>query len=136
MTQTQKKLSVAFVILAAAVGYLCYAGVQAGRSFYLSVDEFSADAQYLPLRVRLHGAVGAEGLYIDPDDRTAAFILLGKTDKLKVEYSGPIPDTFRAGGEVVVAGRMGENGTFQAEELLTKCASKYEMKKTAAEKPL
>lgn len=136
MTQTQKKLSVAFVILAVAAGYLCYVGVQAGRSFYLSVDEFLADAQYHALRVRLHGAVGPEGLFINPSDRTAAFIILGTTHKLKVEYSGPVPDTFQAGGEVVVVGQMSEDSTFHAEELLTKCASKYEMKKIATEKPL
>ncbi len=136
MTQTQKKLSIAFIVLAIAVAYLCFAGVKAGRSFYLSVDEFLADAQYQELRVRVHGVVGRDGLFIDPNDRTAAFVMLGKAGILKIAYSGPIPDTFRAGGEVVVVGHMNEDKTFQAEELLTKCASKYEMRKIAAEKPL
>ncbi len=136
MTNTQKKLSVAFLVLTAAVAYLCYAGVQAGRSFYLSVDEFLADAQYQPLRVRVHGAVGQEGLSINPDDHSAAFFILGESSKLKIRYSGPIPDTFKVGGEVVVVGRMNEDKSFQAEELLTKCASKYDMKKIATENPL
>ena len=100
------------------------------------MDEFLADAQFRTQRIRLHGIVGSEQLVIDPDDRAVTFVMLGKSGKLKVEYSGTIPDLFKVGGEVVAVGRMGDSGTFQADELLTKCASKYEMKRAAAEKPI
>ena len=41
-------------------------------------------------------------------------------------YRGIAPDTFTDSVDVVVSGRMGTDGTFQATELLAKCASRYE----------
>jgi cytochrome c-type biogenesis protein CcmE len=43
-----------------------------------------------------------------------------------VVYRGIAPDTFTDGVDVVVEGRMGEDGTFRATTLLAKCASRYE----------
>jgi cytochrome c-type biogenesis protein CcmE len=43
-----------------------------------------------------------------------------------VVYRGIAPDTFTDGVDVVVEGRMGEDGTFHATTLLAKCASRYE----------
>jgi len=43
-----------------------------------------------------------------------------------VVYRGIAPDTFTDSVDVVVSGRMGTDGTFQATELLAKCASRYE----------
>jgi cytochrome c-type biogenesis protein CcmE len=43
-----------------------------------------------------------------------------------VIYRGIAPDTFTDGVDVVVEGRMGEDGTFHATTLLAKCASRYE----------
>ena len=136
MTRKKTKVLIASIILAGAVGFLFYAGISAGRSFYLSVDEYMGDSQYLGHNVRLHGLVAKEQLSINPDDRSLSFLILGESAKVKVQYNGVVPDLFQAGGEVVVVGRMGENGAFQAQELLTKCASKYEMRKTAMEQPL
>lgn len=44
----------------------------------------------------------------------------------KVEYKGIIPDTFSDSVDVVVEGRLGEDGVFRATTLLAKCASRYE----------
>ena len=43
-----------------------------------------------------------------------------------VSYRGIAPDTFTDGVDVVVEGRMGQDGTFHATTLLAKCASRYE----------
>jgi cytochrome c-type biogenesis protein CcmE len=43
-----------------------------------------------------------------------------------VVYRGIAPDTFTDGVDVVVEGRMGQDGTFHATTLLAKCASRYE----------
>ena len=47
---------------------------------------------------------------------------------MPVTYAGVLPDLFKPGGEVVVEGRLDAAGTFKADVLMTKCASKYEMK--------
>jgi cytochrome c-type biogenesis protein CcmE len=41
-------------------------------------------------------------------------------------YRGIAPDTFTDGVDVVVEGRMANDGTFHATTLLAKCASRYE----------
>ena len=41
-------------------------------------------------------------------------------------YEGVLPDTFTDDIEVVLEGRFGEDGVFQAKTLLTKCGSRYE----------
>ena len=126
MSGFQKKLCVGGIVLAGALGYLVYAGIQSGSSYYLEVASFLADARYQDQRVRLRGTVGHENLVRDDEGRSVRFELLGLDCKLPVYYEGTIPDLFEAGGEVVAVGRLGPDRVFQAEELLTKCASKYE----------
>ncbi len=46
--------------------------------------------------------------------------------KVRVRYSGEVPDMFEPGGAAVVEGRLDEAGIFRASALMTNCASKYE----------
>ena len=50
-------------------------------------------------------------------------------------YRGIAPDTFTDGVDVVVEGRMGQDGTFHATTLLAKCASRYEKAPTDPNAP-
>jgi cytochrome c-type biogenesis protein CcmE len=58
------------------------------------------------------------------------------TDQVPVTYAGTVPDPFREGREVIVAGRL-ENGTFVAERdsLVTKCPSKFQNADDSGAKP-
>jgi len=51
----------------------------------------------------------------------------GGDETLPVSYSGVVPDPFRDGREVIVTGKLAEDGTFVAEKdsLITKCPSKF-----------
>jgi cytochrome c-type biogenesis protein CcmE len=51
--------------------------------------------------------------------------LTGKTDTVVVTYPGQMPSTFAAGVDVVVVGRYAAGG-ITADELQTKCPSKYQ----------
>lgn len=126
MTSIGKKLIVAGIVLAGAVGYLAYAGVKSGWVYFLQVDEFTVNTQYHGQRVRLHGKAAEEGFASNPGTLTAAFNLTGKTAKLPVAYRGAIPEMFKAGSDVVVEGKLDQAGVFKADVLMTKCASKYE----------
>ncbi len=125
MTHARTKLLLAGIVLAGAIAYLAYAGISAGRSYYMEVDAFLADAQYHSRAVRLRGTVSRDNLEINEEDLQVSFQLRGQKHQLPVRYKGALPDMFRAGAEVVVKGRMDSDGVFQAEHLLTKCASKY-----------
>lgn len=126
MTSSHKKAIVAGLILAAACGYLLYAGVKAGQAYYLSVDEFLADKSYESHRVQLRGAVSGADLVRRPGEGVAFGLLGEKGTSIRVSFKGTIPDTFAPDREVVVEGTMGKDGVFRASQLLTKCASKYE----------
>jgi cytochrome c-type biogenesis protein CcmE len=53
--------------------------------------------------------------------------LTGKPDEVKVDYAGQVPGTFGAGVDVVVVGRyVAAAGLISADQLQTKCPSKYE----------
>lgn len=70
-------------------------------------------------------AISAEGVRFQVQDQNDA----SKT--VQVLYRGVVPDTFQAGREIVVTGKM-EGGTFVAKRdtLLTKCPSKFQSKKS------
>jgi cytochrome c-type biogenesis protein CcmE len=130
MTSIRVKLAIAGVILAAAFSYLAAAGMQKGWVYFVSVDQYLADPQYAHQRVRLHGKVSADGLTSDKAALNATFNLTAPIAEggrsLQVNYRGPIPDLFAAGRDVVVEGKRDAAGVFQADVLMTKCASKYE----------
>lgn len=47
--------------------------------------------------------------------------------KLPVSYAGQVPDPFREGREIIVTGKLNEDGTLvaQKDSLITKCPSKF-----------
>ena len=63
-------------------------------------------------------AIRATKMDSEPGDASAKSI--------PVVYAGTVPDIFREGIQVVVEGKMGSDGTFEAETLLAKCPSKYQ----------
>lgn len=129
MRQSRVKLIVGGVIVSAAVAFLAFAGVRDGWVYYVPVDQFVADQSIQHSRVRLHGRVGEENFEASPATLSAKFDLLGDESKIRVNYTGVIPDLFKVDRDVVVEGRLDESsGVFKADVLLTKCASKYEAK--------
>ena len=128
MRQSKVKLIVGGLIVSAAVSFLAFAGVREGWVYYVPVDEFVADQSLQDSRVRLHGKVGEEDFQVSSAELSAKFDLLGDTSKVRIDYSGIIPDLFQTDRDVVVEGRLDESGVFKADVLLTKCASKYEAK--------
>ena len=125
MNAMKVKLIVAVLLVGSAVAYLAYAGVQKGWVYYLNVDQFTQDTQYHSQRVRLCGKVAEQNVIAKPAQLTASFALLGESSQVPVVYHGVIPDLFKPGCEVVVEGQLDDQGVFQSDVLMTKCASKY-----------
>ena len=62
--------------------------------------------------------------------------LTGKPDTVKVTYSGQMPNTFNSGVDVVVVGKYASNGgVISADQLQTKCPSKYKGQTSTAPTP-
>ncbi len=126
MSHVRTKMLVAGAAITVAVALLAVAGVREGWVYYLPVDDFVSNADYQTKRVRLHGEVSSENLEVDAGLLLANFDLLGEQARVRVSYSGVIPDMFQADREVVVEGQLDDGGVFLADTLMTKCASKYE----------
>ena len=135
MSSTKTKMLIGGTVLVAAVAYLGISGVKAGASYYTDVDTFMTNPNYQSGPVRLHGKVAEKNLVIESSNTAVSFQLDGNSHSLPVQYSGVLPDLFKAGCEVVVRGQKDDKGIFQAEQILTKCASKYVPERDDSRRP-
>jgi cytochrome c-type biogenesis protein CcmE len=126
MKTIHKKFMFGGVLLAVAIGYLGFASVKSGWVYYVEVDKFVEEAKFHTQRVKLCGTVAEEGMVSNPAGLSASFVLKGQNRSLPVAYRGVVPDLFAAGRDVVVEGKLDAAGTFQSDQMMTKCASKYE----------
>lgn len=117
----------AFALFAGALGYLCISGFSENSVYFLNVAEARAVAPDKLRQARLFGVVSADNL--DQKLNSLLFVLTDKDDDsqtIPVVYNGLVPDTFKAGSEVIVEGGLKEDGSFLAKTLMTKCPSKYQ----------
>jgi cytochrome c-type biogenesis protein CcmE len=111
-------------------GYLMASSISETGVYYLTPTELAAKMQADPTFTNAGVKVGARvvpgSIRRDPGGKEYAFQVTDGSKIVPVVYRGIAPDTFTDSVDVVVGGRMGKDGTFQATELLAKCASRYE----------
>ncbi len=120
---------VALLLFLSGAGYLVYTGLTENSVYFLNVSEALAVENTKLKAARLFGTVGAENIRKLEGVSGVEFELIDaeSMDKsLAVRYKGVVPDTFKAGAEVIVEGGLSEDGVFTAKTLMTKCPSKYE----------
>jgi len=141
MSQTSSKylkFGGAITIIVLALSYLAYTGVKESQSYYVTIKELRdmGDGAYTK-HLRVAGFVKPGS--IKQSCTHAEFILLENGQQLAVSYKGsePPPDTFKDNSQALAIGDMGKDGVFRANELQTKCASKYVAQQdgTAAQTP-
>ena len=77
-------------------------------------------------RIKLGGIVKNGSIEISKSNQLECFFVLKEgSAELAVNYSKTRPDLFKDGAEVIVTGEY-RDGIFVADELQTKCASRYE----------
>jgi cytochrome c-type biogenesis protein CcmE len=107
--------------------------VQKQGAYYRQVSDLTT-GQYDGKNVKVGGKV-MDGT-IDRDASGVHFTiqdLTGKPETVKVTYSGQMPNTFDSGVDVVVIGKYASiGGVITADQLQTKCPSKYEGKASPA----
>ena len=100
--------------------------VQKQGAYYRQVADLTT-GQYDGKNVKVGGKViagtinrDASGVHFTIQDLT------GKTDTVKVTYNGQMPNTFEDGVDVVIVGKYAAaDGVVSADQLQTKCPSKY-----------
>lgn len=121
---------VAFALLLGGLVFLVVSGAQQNAVYFLNVSEALAMAPEKLTSARLFGNVAEADIERLDSPPGVVFNLLDEKDNgksMRVKYNGVVPDTFKAGAEVIVEGgiEQGKN-VFTASTLMTKCPSKYE----------
>lgn len=102
-------------------------GFEGNELPYVTIQDLTTKETVKPgKRFRLGGNV-KEGSIIrsETDPLALSFVLLQEEQQLPVSYHKIVPDMFKDGSEVIVEGIF--NGErFYADNLMTKCASRYE----------
>jgi cytochrome c-type biogenesis protein CcmE len=131
LNSNKLKFVIGSLVIVAAVIVLAVQGMKEDTtmSYSKSVSEVKMlgnRAQALTLKVNgdlKKGSIVRNNLDLD-------FIITEGGSELNIHYIGkdPIPDTFNndMDAEVIVSGKLQQDGIFHAERIQAKCASKYE----------
>lgn len=117
-------------LVLATAGYLMASSISETGVYYLTPTELAtkltADPSLRDVGVKLGARVVPGSIKREAGGREYAFVVTDGAREIPVIYRGIAPDTFTDGVDVVVEGRLGQDGTFRATTLLAKCASRYE----------
>jgi cytochrome c-type biogenesis protein CcmE len=113
------------VIILLTVGYLVFTAARGSAAYYVTISEL-LETGSSARRVRVTGNVIGESIVWEARDQRLQFEITDQHGTLPVSYHGSRPDMFRDGAEVVVEGKLGPDGAFEASTMLLKCPSKYE----------
>ncbi len=120
------KFGIGFGIILSTLVWLAYSGIQESKTYYVTVPELLAQEDAATQRFRVAGDVQV-GSIRRMSGRTE-FTLEQDGEVLQVYYTGtePLPDTLMDRAQAIADGRYQQDGTFHAEMVQAKCASKYE----------
>ncbi len=119
------KIAIPLLLIVAGLAGLIVMGIARGGVPELQVSQVLAGA-HEGARVKMHGTIGE----IASGERPLRFTVADKADPSKtveVHADRTRPDTFQEAYDVAVLGRYdAASGRFTAEQIYTKCPSKYE----------
>ena len=129
----QVRFGIGIAVVLIAIAYFAFAGFNESKAYYKTIEEVAAMGPTAQTkRLRVAGLV-KEGTIVR-DGKNVSFVLAQDVEtmhhSMKVNYVGsqPVPDTFKDRADAVVEGKVLADGTFEADHLQAKCASKYEAK--------
>jgi cytochrome c-type biogenesis protein CcmE len=109
-------------VVAACLGYLIVSATGTTASYYATIPELRAHPTSGSVRVL--GTVQDDVVRTDGGLHVRFTAADGK-QALPVDYRGALPDIFKPGVQVVVEGKMGDDGVFHANVLEAKCPSRF-----------
>lgn len=127
-----RRFLIGALVVVAGAAFLMIQGVRESGTYFLTPSELAervaADSTFVNAGVKVGARVVPGSVQRDEVARTIAFRVTDGTAELPVTYRGLVPDTFtdQEEIEVIVEGRLGRDGVFQATDVLAKCGSRYE----------
>ncbi len=110
--------------LAVAAG-LVLSAFQKNLVFFFTPSQIAAKEAPTGKRFRIGGMVEAGSVKRQADGVTVRFVVTDTAKVVPVEFRGSLPDLFREGKGVVAQGQLGQDGVFQADEVLAKHDENY-----------
>ena len=127
MNSAKLKLLVGGVLMAGGMGYMAWLSAQQTGQYALGVAEYlHAASTYEGHGLRIGGLVPKGSWHATGNHHS--FTLVDNKDLatiVPVRFEGTMPDTFKEENMVIVAGKVGPDGTLVASEVIPQCASKY-----------
>jgi cytochrome c-type biogenesis protein CcmE len=146
------KFIIGGLLIVAAIVYLIISSTKASAQYFLTIHELnSRGSSILGKDVRISGAVIGDTVQYDPQTLTLKFtiadipgdnklieaqgglaavlhaaVLDTNRPRLQVVYTGVKPDLLRNEAQAIITGKLGQDGVFNATELLLKCPTKYQ----------
>ena len=112
-------------IVAILILYLTAQSFSNALSFYYEVDEFVEKADSLNGKVvNVNGTIAKGSTLWEPEKARLTFKLADKNASITVVSNEGMPGNYKEGIPAVVTG-YSVNGTFVANQVVTKCPSKY-----------
>ena len=119
------KLLKILIILAIifVAGYLIFQASTTIVNPYIPISDLKNNPEaYYGKEIQVIGNVTGP---LTGDSQSLKFRLKDEQDEIIVSYKGPIPQNFMEGINVVVIGELDTDGQLIANQILTKCPSKY-----------
>lgn len=123
----KKKFPIVIISIAFLLVLWVVLGFEGNELPYVTIQELKEmKPSQLDKRFRLGGNIQEGSIVRDSHDQLDLTFALEQGDEsLRVTYHKIVPDMFKEGVEVIVEGYY-VNGEFQADNLMTKCASRYQ----------
>ena len=124
------KFAMGAVLIVGSVGYLMASGIKETGQYFLTPSELaqrvSADPSFYNLGMKVGARVVPGTVERETASQTLRFHITDGTVSYPVVFHGLPPDTFTDSVEVVVEGRLQQDGVIHATDVLAKCGSRYE----------
>lgn len=126
------KFAIGAAVIVLGIAALIAMGVRQTGVYFLSPTELlqrtEADPSFHDVGLKVGAKVVPGTIRRDPANQRIDFDVSDGTSQFPVTYRGLVPDTFNDASdiEVILAGKLGQDGIFHATEVLAKCGSRYE----------
>lgn len=146
------KLLIGLAVIISGILFLLISTTRNSLQYFLTVDELLASpASYETKDVRISGAVIGDSIQLNENDGTVQFTIANipgdhkliqqmggmakvladavadpDANRLNIIYRGAKPDLLKNESQAILTGKMIDNRTFEADEILLKCPTKYQ----------
>lgn len=127
MTLTKRQQKTAIALLAVAVfAVIGLWGIDSGQQYYTVSQILDEKQEYTGKDINTMGTINSNSLILEPGK--ISFLLEDAEDPtqtINVEYTGDLPPNLEEGKSISLSGRLDEDGTIYANQIVMGCPSKY-----------